>query len=218
MSAWPVVGVLALARVDACNFCRSARFYTSLARPVNVLHFCARLARIGGASALLFSPWLCYNLFLTGSPIPVSGLSLAVDSGTGTLSAKLHSAAGSLAQNAFPAFWQSSTTASARLFVVAAAYAIRLALRAHQRDRHETADGRFLYPLSPMADVVAAYLAALVASTPSPNSAAISFHDTSSFWQCFRRAYFAFLLYRLAISRWHGSRRPSQSARRAFSS
>jgi len=67
---WPVVGVLALARVDAAIFAVLLGVLHEPGSPCECPSLLRAPRRIGGASALLFSPWLCYNLFLTGSPDP----------------------------------------------------------------------------------------------------------------------------------------------------
>jgi hypothetical protein len=65
-----------------------------------------RIAYVSVASIVTFiiaAPWFAYGVWLTGSPMPVSGQSLGL--ATLDFAAAIHNMFGAIARNAFPSYW-----------------------------------------------------------------------------------------------------------------
>ncbi len=97
-----LLGLIALCRIDAVVFvvfyCIAAALNSAGTQRSRFISFLV----MSCMSALVFAPWIAYNLYVGGHPLPVSGRALALDSGLMSISARIPSVLGALGRDLLP--------------------------------------------------------------------------------------------------------------------
>jgi hypothetical protein len=198
-----LLGILVLARIDAAIFgvLMAAEVAWHLRRDLR--RALVQTATMGSIACLISGPWFAYNLALTGKLMPVSGLALGL--GIGSSLDRAVNAAGALARDGFPSILgEINRPLSLAVFLLACGVALFLLYR---RPAHTVppgispASGAFIQRCRKYTAMILFYVGIQVIVYSMSNAAAFFYPRYFILLSVPAVGVFAFLLYRLALSR-----------------
>lgn len=200
-----LLGILVLARIDAAIFAALIAAEVAWRLRLNLRQAFAQLAIIGGVASLIAAPWFLYNLALTGKLTPVSGLALGIASATPF--SRVVNTAGAVARDGFPNIvGEINPPASLAVFVLACVFSLFLLRRqsvgslpfvSRAPTEAEASTRRCREYLT----ILLAYVSVQIVAYTMSNNAAFFYPRYFILLSVAAVGMFAFLLYRLALSR-----------------
>jgi hypothetical protein len=200
-----LLGILFLARIDAAIFGVLVATEAVWRLRSDFRKAFVQSATMGAVASLIAAPWFIYNLALTGKLVPVSGLALGLE--TDRPLDRMVNAAGAIARDGFPSILgEINRPVSLAVFLLACAVALFLFYRQSTdslpgpRDI-STGTERFTRRCREYTAMILCYVAVQIAVYTLSNGATFFYPRYFILLSVLAVGVFAFLLYRLALSR-----------------